>query len=594
MIRALGLAALCAALSAVVGCGDQCISDNDHDGFYSANLCKTGTDCNDLDASVHPGAEEVCDGIDNDCNGLIDDATDPSATDLDRDGYMSASCPMGTDCDDQDGSIHPGAPEACNGKDDDCDGIVDNKDADGDGSVDVACGGSDCNDSDPSFGPNSPEICDDGLDNNCNGTVDGGDADGDGFPSDECPGGTDCDDQDAAIHPGAPELCDDIDQDCDGVTTDVDADGDGDIAESCGGDDCEDSDPTIGPSSTDWCTDGIDNNCDGTVDFQDADGDGAQPTECGGYDCDDHDATVSAGMPEICGDGKDNDCSGTADDKDDDYDKDMDIACGGTDCDDEDPDRSGLLPEECDAVDADCDGDLRDADLDGDGEAPTACGGGDCNDSLPNVGTRSPEVCDGLDNDCDGNSDGCAQRLPGAFDFSGGSWGWTAGSGWSTGSGAVTFAGVGDSIFHSFYYGTYKWTAPYLIEADLTRQSGDTSAAIGLEVCDTSACKNGVYAWMHEGKGLRVQVGRIDGGTRTTEHDWRPTSGGYQGYGFVNRLRIYHSGTRLYVLVNGVAADDLYVNDLTSGYVRVVAEDLPGDSSTGAMGVTLDNVYGSE
>ena len=589
------LPALPALLLALApGCRDACISDNDHDGFYSANLCRDGMDCDDLDPDVSPGATEVCDSIDNDCDGGVDNTDDIDVTDQDRDGYPASACALGTDCDDQNAGIHPGVAETCNDVDEDCDGIVDNKDVDGDGSVDADCGGSDCDDDDTAFSPNASELCSDGLDNNCNGTIDGGDADADGYPSDECAGGTDCNDADPTIHPGEVEFCDDIDQDCDGLDDDVDADGDGDYSPYCGGDDCDDTDPTVGPSSTDWCDDGIDNNCDGVTDYQDDDGDYVQPTECGGNDCDDHDATTTAGMSDVCGDGKDNDCNGTPDDKDEDYDNDIDAACGGTDCDDADPLRSGLLPEQCDAVDSDCDADLLDADHDEDGASANACGGQDCNDSLPNVSPTSPEVCDGLDNDCDGLDDDCFPRLPGGLDFVTDARGWSADTGWAAGSGAVTFTGTGDEQVRAFAYEDYRWQAPYLIEVDLARLSGAPEAGIGLQVCDDRTCENGVYAWVHEDKGFRVQMGRIDNGVRTSEHNWRPIASGHQGTGVTNRLRIYHSGTRLYADVNGIDADDVYVSDLTAGFLQIVAEDLPGDSSTGTLQVRADNVYGSE
>ncbi len=592
MTLRLGLPMLLALGLALSGCKVKCISDNDNDGFFSTNLCDDGTDCNDLDPEVKPGAVEVCDGVDNDCDGAIDNATDITVMDADGDGYMSDACSLGTDCDDTRSDVSPGGIEICDGVDEDCNGIVDDKDSDGDGAVDSLCGGSDCDDEDPALGPDVPEDCHDGIDNNCNGTIDGADADGDGYASDECPGGDDCNDADPYIHPGEAEFCDDIDQDCDGLTNDVDVDGDGDISPDCGGDDCDDNDPTMGPSATDWCDDGIDNNCDGVLDFQDDDGDLSQPTECGGNDCDDHDATTSAGMTDICGDGADNDCNGTPDDKDEDEDGAIDVACGGTDCDDADP-TIGSMPEQCDAIDADCDGDLNDADFDADGEAALSCGGGDCNDSLPNVGTFSPEVCDGIDNDCDGVSDPCDQALPGAFDFERTARGWVTDTGWVALSGAASFTGVGDGAWHNFGYQATVWEAPYLLEVDITRTSGDPTAGAGIAVCQTLSCNDGVYAWMQVDDGFRVQVGRIDHGVYTAEHAWRPTSAGYQGLGFINRLRIYHSGGRFYAYVNGVEADSLYASDMTDGYVVIMAEDVP-DSGAGLMAITADNVYGTE
>ncbi len=92
-------------------------------------------DCNDSDATVNPGEKEICDDhIDDNCNGLIDckdtacdgDANCGAAAcqDNDGDGYTSDTC-GGTDCNDNDPSIHPGASEVCNGVDDNCDGQID-------------------------------------------------------------------------------------------------------------------------------------------------------------------------------------------------------------------------------------------------------------------------------------------------------------------------------------------------------------------------------------------------------------------------------------------------------------------------------------
>jgi hypothetical protein len=227
---------------------------------------------------------------------------DPEA-DLDDDGFCSQADPchplLGLDdCDDADPLVFPGAPERCNGVDDDCDGALDPAELDSDADGTSPCEG-DCDDGDPAIGPDVPEVCD-GVDHDCDGSIDNGvvprpwfeDADLDGFgaigdPADSgCdapPTGYsrlsgDCDDLNHLIHPGADELtCNTLDDDCRSDTPDVpDVDGDGVVgcidctlvepdAEGrtplCG--DCDDRDRGIGPLMDETCGDGIDQDCDG-------------------------------------------------------------------------------------------------------------------------------------------------------------------------------------------------------------------------------------------------------------------------------------------------------------------------------------------
>ncbi len=133
-------------------------------------------DCDDGDAEVFPGAEEICDGEDNDCNGVADVDQPGVDTETDQDADGISTCEG--DCDDAVGTTFPGAEESCNGVDDDCDNRVDEPwDADGDGY------------------PAAGEPC--------------GDV--------EEAGGADCDDTDPAVHPGAGDGPGLADSDCDGA-----------------------------------------------------------------------------------------------------------------------------------------------------------------------------------------------------------------------------------------------------------------------------------------------------------------------------------------------------------------------------------------
>jgi len=134
-------------------------------------------------------------------------------------------------------------------------------DADGDGYESVASGGTDCNDIDPTVNETAVEECN-GRDDNCDGTVDEGfDGDGDGYSI--CHG--DCDDADADRNPAAQEVCDGVDNDCDGQE-DEGLDGDGDGYLTCGDPaDCNDADPEVNAWAEEVCN-GRDDNCDGTVD----------------------------------------------------------------------------------------------------------------------------------------------------------------------------------------------------------------------------------------------------------------------------------------------------------------------------------------
>lgn len=190
-----------------------------------------GEDCDDTAPSVGPPQTWYQDG---DLDGVGGEEHTRACQ------QPEGTSATGGDCNDLDPAIHPGAPEVCNGVDDDCDGLPEGEDAedaptwfldaDGDGYGDpaaasVACGpptvdhvsnSQDCDDANPEVHPVATEVWYDGVDGDCDGGSDY-DQDGDGYEAAEY-AGNDCDDVSEWVNPGATEYCgNDVDENCDGV-----------------------------------------------------------------------------------------------------------------------------------------------------------------------------------------------------------------------------------------------------------------------------------------------------------------------------------------------------------------------------------------
>jgi len=287
-------------------------------------------DCDDTNELSHLDADEICDELDNNCDGQVDEDLPFQVwyPDADADGYGAGTASVetclppdgsvatGDDCDDSTAAVNPGAIEICDGQDNDCDMLIDDEDDD----VDV----------------NTMETF-------------YGDVDEDGYgdfltPMDACQippytadNGEDCDDADANVNPGMLEVCNDVDDNCDTLVDeddptidpalltsfyeDLDGDGWGDVLapiQACDQgpgvvdnfDDCDDNDFLLGPPG-DWYADG------------DNDGFGFGPAveyntcvpvdptlvpDGQGLDCDDTNGAINPLAVEICGDGIDSNC----------------------------------------------------------------------------------------------------------------------------------------------------------------------------------------------------------------------------------------------------------------------------------------------
>ncbi len=209
-------------------------TDNDNDGYTIDQ-----GDCNDNDPSMYPGATEVCDGKDNDCDGKSDDNLGTITCGIGVCQHTIENCFNGTPqtCDPMEGS----SVEVCDGLDNDCDGTTDEE------LGATTCGLGVCFHTVENCKNGVPQVCNsmqgagtevcDGIDNDCDGAIDDGviktfyrDSDGDGFgnpassvsacsaPSGYAPNNNDCNDDNAAVNPAALDIPGNgIDEDCSGV-----------------------------------------------------------------------------------------------------------------------------------------------------------------------------------------------------------------------------------------------------------------------------------------------------------------------------------------------------------------------------------------
>jgi len=421
--------------------GDICDPDDDND------LTADGKDCAPQDAAIHPEAEEICDGKDNNCNYIVDEGFIDSDTDGwkdcideddDNDGVADAM-----DCAPLDPEVYPGATEVCDGEDNDCDFDSDEGfgDLDGDGEPDCidddidGDGVSNGLDNCPKFdNAGQADLDKDGTGDTCDPDLDGdsipngvdncvnikntlqSDVDGDG-KGDLCDedidgDGTDNDSDNCLLVPNAAQA--DSDEDGIGDLCEEDLDGDGEPDDV----DCAPLNPAVNHAALEVCN-GQDDDCDDAVDEQ------LGTSACGLGECEHTEDKCQDGVLQMCNpfvgaeaeecDGLDNDCDGIID-------EDLGTTpcgkgqcwhtvqnCAGGKLQKCDP-LEGAKPETCDGVDNDCDGQVDE------GLPNLSCGKGACYHTTAScIGGvamecdafwgASPEVCDGVDNDCDGAAD---------------------------------------------------------------------------------------------------------------------------------------------------------------------------------------------
>ena len=462
-MRCIALLSLVACYSEPeVTCANEPIGaffDADGDGYggedaglvceIAPGLSADARDCDDDDAAIHPGVDEACDGIDNNCNGEVDEGLVRLKVwyfDGDGDGFGAqypaqhacgkpgeAWVSVAGDCNDADALVHPDATEVCNGNvDDNCDGLADDfddhldlstrityhRDADLDtyGNPQVrtlTCGAptgyvlddTDCNDNRSDVYPGAPEVCS-GYDNDCDGLADDADPDIDVSTQRDFFVDADLDGYGApgvsvlACSLGAGLVDNDLDCNDSSAALNLD-DADNDGHTSCDGD-CNDSVPVITPV--------------------DEDGDGF--TACDpAADCSPFDGAVFPGANEIVADGIDQDCD-TVDDCYLDLDFDgygngtvvggQTLACNAP--------GEADNPDDCDDTTAVIIGPqdwYHDGDGDGYGGVVVSFGcfpqfpdntsvDGDCDDVDPLIHPGAAEVCDDqIDHDCNGHVGCC-------------------------------------------------------------------------------------------------------------------------------------------------------------------------------------------
>jgi hypothetical protein len=407
--------------------------DADGDGFEAVSV--GGNDCDDTLAEVHPGAPEVCNGIDDDCDGLVDPdggVTDGGVfyVDSDGDGFGAIDAPIAAcqvreglslssdDCDDTLQTVSPNGTERCNDLDDDCDGDIDEDaensttyyvDTDGDGAGDPAApvraceqpagtsiNGLDCAPDDPNVHPGTNWYTD--GDNDGYGADDFAALQCEGPPG-TAPNNDDCDDSNATLNPDTSWYAD----------TDGDTYGDPYVevheclspgpAWSRNRYDCDDSDPTLNPD-TRWYIDSDGDGFEGTAVTSCLQPFDSSPTRS---DCDDTNPLVLDSRLWWLDDDGDGWGGGSP----------VETCIAPTfeyvdqpgDCDDTDRD---IHPESVWALDEDADGFYADG-------SPTVVqceapansvlfdGDPDCNDADASVFPGAHEICDAVDSDCDGS-----------------------------------------------------------------------------------------------------------------------------------------------------------------------------------------------